>query len=101
REEPERVKRLQSNVKYFCSELKNFGVNVDTQSAIVPIIIGDEESALKISSKLFEEKIFISAIRYPTVAKGQARLRAAIMAAHTENDLKSAAQKISFAMKNV
>ncbi|MBR1730270.1 MAG: 6-carboxyhexanoate--CoA ligase, partial [Selenomonadaceae bacterium] len=46
REEPERVKRLQSNVKYFCSELKNFGVNVDTQSAIVPIIIGDEESAL-------------------------------------------------------
>ena len=93
--EPERVQRLRHNVGYFCAELKNHGIDVMSESAIVPIIIGDEGEALRISSKLFDEGIYISAIRYPTVAKGQARLRVAIMATHTEEDLKLAAQKIA------
>ena len=98
-DEPEIVTRLQNNVNYFCNELKNYGVNAKTQSAIIPIIIGSEDKALKISSKLFDEGIYISAIRYPTVAKGEARLRAAIMSTHSEEDLKTAAQKICSAIK--
>ena len=98
RNEPEQVQRLQYNVKYFCSELKRHGIDVQTKSAIVPIIVGDEGKAMAIASRLFDEGIYISAIRYPTVAKGQARLRAALMATHTEQDLSEAAQKIALAM---
>ena len=97
--EPERVQHLQANVRYFCSELQRQGINVKTESAIVPIIIGDEGKATTIASKLFDEGIYISAIRYPTVARGQARLRAALMATHTEQDLSTAAQKIALALK--
>ena len=96
--EPERVQRLKDNVKYFCSELQRQGISVKTESAIVPIIVGDEGRAMAIASKLFEEGIYISAIRYPTVAKGQARLRAALMATHTEQDLTIAAEKIALAL---
>ena len=99
-DEPERVQQLQHNVQYFCNQLKDHGICVSSESAIIPIIIGSEETALKISENLFNEGIYISAIRYPTVAKNQARLRVAIMATHTEEDLKIAAQKISLAMKN-
>ena len=98
--EPERVTQLQNNVNYFCAQLKNHGIDVNSESAIIPIIIGSEEEALRISAKLFDEGIYISAIRYPTVAKGQARLRVAIMATHTEDDLKFAAQKIALAVHN-
>ena len=96
--EPERVQHLQNNVKYFCSELQRYGVNAETESAIVPIIVGDEGRAMAISSRLFDEGIYISAIRYPTVAKEQARLRVALMATHTEQDLAIAAQKIAFSI---
>ena len=99
--EPERVTRLQDNVKYFCSELQRQGVNVETKSAIVPIIVGDEGRAMAIAARLFDEGIYISAIRYPTVAKGQARLRAALMATHSKQDLSIAAQKISLALNDV
>ena len=97
--EPERVQHLQDNVKYFCSELQRQGIIVKSESAIVPIIIGDEGKAMAIASNLFNEGIYISAIRYPTVAKGQARLRTALMATHTEQDLTIAAEKIALALK--
>lgn len=96
--EPELVQRLQDNAKYFCSELQMQGISVETESAIVPIIVGDEGRAMAIASRLFDEGIYISAIRYPTVAKGQARLRAALMATHTESDLTVAAKKVALAL---
>lgn len=109
---PERVQQLQKNVEYFCKALKDEGIVADTsgsveatsggvaQSAIVPIIIGNEEAALKASAALLEKGILIPAIRYPTVAKGQARLRASLMATHTQEDLKYAAQKIAEVIKH-
>ncbi|MBR1857980.1 MAG: 8-amino-7-oxononanoate synthase [Selenomonadaceae bacterium] len=97
--EPERVKRLHYNIEYFCKHLNHYGINTNTESAIVPIIIGEEERALKIASELYNKGIYISAIRYPTVAKGQARLRAAIMATHTEDDLNTVAEKINRTIK--
>lgn len=110
---PERVQQLQGNVKFFCEALvkagavptsKTSGSNqpsavnsqLDTcESAIVPIIIGDEAKALAASAALQEKGILIPAIRYPTVAKGQARLRASIMATHTQEELLYAATCIA------
>ena len=51
---------------------------------IQPLIVGDSESALALSEKLYARGIVISAIRPPTVPKGQARLRITLSAAHSE-----------------
>ena len=97
---PERVQNLRDNVKFFCETLQREGVNVEqSPSAIVPIVIGDEAKAMQISAKLQEQGILIPAIRYPTVAKGQARLRASLMATHTREQLQTAASIIAQAVK--
>ena len=56
-------------------------------SAIIPIIIGDEAKAVTAATQLREQGIFVPAIRYPTVARGAARLRVTLTAAHTESDV--------------
>jgi 7-keto-8-aminopelargonate synthetase-like enzyme len=87
-------------VKFFCEALQREGVNVEqSPSAIVPIVIGDEAKAMQISAKLQEQGILIPAIRYPTVAKGQARLRASLMATHTREQLQTAASIIAQSVK--
>lgn len=97
---PERVQNLRDNVQFFCDALQREGVNVElSPSAIVPIVIGDEAKAMQISAKLQEQGILIPAIRYPTVAKGQARLRASLMATHTREQLQTAASIIAQAVK--
>ena len=53
------------------------------RSAIIPILIGEESKAVEAAAALREQGIFIPAIRYPTVARGQARLRLTLSAAHT------------------
>lgn len=99
---PERVQNLRDNVKFFCEALQREGVNVEqSPSAIVPIVIGDEARALEISAKLQDAGILIPAIRYPTVAKGQARLRASLMATHTHEQLQTAATTIAQIIKKL
>lgn len=93
-----RVTKLQYNVKYFCTQLGKYGINVKSETAIIPVIIGDEENALTVSNYLHENGYFISAIRYPTVAKGAARLRVALMSSHTEAELKKCAELIGKAL---
>jgi 8-amino-7-oxononanoate synthase len=56
-------------------------------SAIIPLIVGDETKAIELASKLREQNIFIPAIRYPTVARGAARLRITLTAGHTAKDV--------------
>ena len=72
--------------------LNEGGIDAKSETAIVPILIGDEAHATDVAQSLYEDGVFLTAIRYPTVAKGTARLRAAIMATHTERDLVTAAQ---------
>ena len=57
------------------------------QSAILPMMIGDESEAVKLASVLRERGVFIPAIRYPTVARGEARLRITVTASHTKDDI--------------
>lgn len=94
-QEPERVQRLHRNVAFFLSELAARGISVKTDSAIVPIPVGDERKAVQAAEYLLENGFLIPAIRYPTVARGTARLRAAVMSAHTEDDLRRAAELLS------
>ncbi len=68
--------------------------STDGGSAIVPLIVSDEHAALDLSSALQTERFFVPAIRYPTVAKGTARLRITVTAAHEEDQIRSLAEAI-------
>ena len=95
---PQLPQKLQHNVEYFCRSLQEAGVQANSPTAIIPIIIGDEGKALLVARELLEAGCLIPAIRYPTVAKGTARLRVALMSSHTEAELKQAAQLIGAAI---
>ncbi|MGA2241110.1 MAG: 8-amino-7-oxononanoate synthase [Verrucomicrobiota bacterium] len=61
--------------------------NPQLKSAIIPVLIGDETRAVAVSAALREQGIFVPAIRYPTVARGAARLRVTVTATHTVEDI--------------
>jgi 7-keto-8-aminopelargonate synthetase-like enzyme len=61
--------------------------NPQLKSAIIPVLIGDETRAVAASAALREQGIFVPAIRYPTVARGKARLRVTVTATHTAEDI--------------
>ncbi len=56
-------------------------------SPIVPIVLGDEAAALAASARLLEQGLLVPAIRPPTVAPGTSRLRVALSAAHTDEQV--------------
>ncbi len=97
-EEPWRVGRLQENVRWFCGQLRERGIEAWSETAIIPIRIGAEEKAVEVSEMLMEQGFFLPAIRYPTVKKGEAMLRAALMATHTKEELRAAAAAIAAAI---
>jgi len=72
--------------------------NPQIAAAILPLILGDEKIAIAAATQLREqENIFVPAVRYPTVARGAARLRITLTAAHSEADvsaLVTALQKV-------
>jgi len=56
--------------------------------AIIPALIGDEKQAVAAAAALREKGLFVPAIRYPTVARGKARLRVTLTAAHTADEIR-------------
>lgn len=96
------VKKLWENAEYLQSELKARGFNTwKTQSPISPVIVGEEALATEMTKNLFEKNILVSAIMYPTVAKGLARIRLMPSAAHTKEDLDEAIEAITAAGKEL
>ena len=57
------------------------------RSAILPLVIGSESDAANLSDHLLEASVFVPVIRYPTVARGKARLRITVSAAHSAKDI--------------
>jgi len=54
---------------------------------ILPIMVGDEAAAARLADKLLQQGVWAPAVRYPTVKRGQARLRVSLNAAHTDEDV--------------
>ncbi|VGO16767.1 8-amino-7-oxononanoate synthase [Pontiella desulfatans] len=91
---------LQANAAYFRSLLHEAGLDtLQSQSQIIPIVIGENKKAVAISQRLREEGIIAAAIRPPTVPAGSARLRISITLAHLVDDLERAAKLIIKAVK--
>ena len=86
--EPQLLKKLWDNTKFFKEELKKAGFDTGaSETPIVPVMVGDTLKAKKLSQRLFEEGVFVLAIGFPTVPKGKERLRAIVTAGHTQKDL--------------
>ena len=82
------VKKLWDNVNYLRRQFKNLGFDIgNSQTPIIPVMIGDEEKAKEFSVKLFEENVFATPIVFPMVAKGKARIRVIPSASHSREDL--------------
>jgi glycine C-acetyltransferase len=86
--DPELHQNLWKNIKYMKENLGHLGLNIgNSESAIIPIIIGDELTLRKMGKRIHEERIYLNAIPYPAVPRGQERFRLSIMATHTREDL--------------
>ena len=70
------------------------GENVAARSAIFPWIVGEEQAALDLAAALQSDGFLVPAIRYPTVAKGTARLRITVTAAHEEAQIEALCETI-------
>jgi 8-amino-7-oxononanoate synthase len=62
-------------------------IRLNHPSPIIPIVLGDEAAALRASQQLLERGLLVPAIRPPTVPVGSSRLRVALSAAHTDEQI--------------
>ncbi len=90
-QEPELIQRLWQNARTFKEGLKALGFDTGkSETPITPVIIGDERAAMEFSDRLFEAGVFAQGIAFPTVPRGQARVRTIVSAAHSKDDLDQA-----------
>ena len=95
-QEPEIIERLWDNTRFFKQKLTELGFNTGhSETPITPVIVGEAPQAMALSDKLFERGVFAQGIGFPTVAKGQARLRTMVSAAHTQEQLQQALDAIA------
>jgi glycine C-acetyltransferase len=82
------IDTMWSRANYFKTGLRELGFNIGkSETPITPVITGDDRSAVELSGRLFEENVFAQSIVFPTVAKGGARVRTIVTAAHSIKDL--------------
>ena len=92
---PELAQAVREKARRFAAALAAHGIPAKTESAIVPVIVGDERRALALAARLEEEGFLVPAIRYPTVAKGAARLRVSFAATVPDADCRALAEAVA------
>jgi glycine C-acetyltransferase len=89
--DPEPMKRLWDNTRWWKSALKDAGFDtMGSETPITPVLVGGEAEAQQMERMLWDEGVYALSIAYPTVAKGRARLRTMPSAAHSIDDLEFA-----------
>jgi 8-amino-7-oxononanoate synthase len=94
----ERRRFLWKRIGLMHESLPSGGLNkkaTNAASAIFPWIVGAEQAAIDLAAALQREGFLVPAIRYPTVAKGSARLRITVTATHEEQQIRSLCQAIT------
>jgi glycine C-acetyltransferase len=83
--------KLEYNTKYFRSKMTEAGFDIKPgEHPIVPIMLYDAVVAQNFAAKLLEEEIYVIGFFFPVVAKGQARIRVQLSAAHEQQHLDKA-----------
>lgn len=100
--EPERVALLRENANTLRRGLQGVGFEVpDGETPIIPVVVGDAEKALSLSQALLGEGAYATAVRPPTVPKGESRIRVTVMATHANEDIEFALQAFEKAGRKV
>jgi 7-keto-8-aminopelargonate synthetase-like enzyme len=90
-DEPERRERLWINTKRFQEGCRRLGFDIGpTQTPIVPVLIGTLENTFYFWRQLFDAGVFTNPVVPPAVPPDECRLRASLMATHTEEQVESA-----------
>jgi len=90
-EQPELIDKLWENTDFFRQGLQNLGFDTgNSETPIIPVIVGDERKTMILADRLFEEGVFAQGIAFPTVPRGKARVRTIVTAAHSQADLQYA-----------
>jgi glycine C-acetyltransferase len=88
---PELVGKLRDNTRYFRGAISEAGFKpLPGETPIVPIIVGETATAIKMSDMLLDEGVFVTGFGFPVVPQGQARVRCQLSAAHSRDDLDQA-----------
>ncbi len=81
-------KRLWKNRERLFRGLNDLGFDtLDSETPIIPVMTGSTDNALKLARRLYSNRIFVPAIRPPTVPEGKCRLRFSVTAGHTSEDI--------------
>ncbi len=84
----ELVEKLWDNTRYFQESMREVGFDTGkTQTPITPIMLGEAGVASEFSRRLFDRNIFAQSIGFPTVPRGEARIRVMLSAVHSREDL--------------
>ncbi|MFB5627820.1 MAG: aminotransferase class I/II-fold pyridoxal phosphate-dependent enzyme [Nitrosarchaeum sp.] len=94
-------KKLESNTKELAKGLMQIGYQIDSKTHIIPIIIGNEKTAMNFGEFLFKNGIFVQPIRYPTVPKNKARLRISVTAWLSKKDISTTLSIFEQASKKI
>lgn len=87
-DEPDHLVRLHRNRKIWADGVRALGFDTfNSASPIVPLRVGDDALAVKLSTALASEGVYAPAIRPPTIPAGTSRIRTSILATHTVDDL--------------
>ncbi len=98
--EPELVVSLHEAARTLRGALAEQGFAVAQDDMyIVPLVVGDSETAMRLCQGALERGVFAQAIRPPTVPQGTSRLRLAVMASHTATELRDAAKSLAEATR--
>ena len=101
REQPRRVERLAANATAMRDELIAQGLGTGPScTQIVPLVVGDARTALRMCDAALARGVFAQAIRPPTVPDGTSRLRLAVMASHSKQELQTAARALAAAARD-
>ena len=76
--EPHRRRELLANASHLRQRLADIGLCVKGESQIIPVIVGENEEAVRMSMSLREKGYWVTPVRPPTVPKGEARLRLSV-----------------------
>jgi 8-amino-7-oxononanoate synthase len=87
-QEPERIERLWKNTHRMLKTFKELGFEVGpSQTPIIPVIVGENETAFKFAMMLQQEGVFANVAVSPAVPNGKALIRTSYMATHTDEHL--------------
>ena len=100
--EPELVDRLQANATTLRAALAAESLDAGgSRTQIVPIAVGEAETAMELCERALAHGVFAQGIRPPTVPEGSSRLRLTVMATHQREELARAAREIGAAAREI